>query len=400
MEYCQVCGGKLGKAMQYCPHCGKSIPGREEEKPRDYWAERLEKGQMELEPEEEEWLQDVDEDQLQDLNEPEGEDFWEKKQQEKKKKRNTLLGMAGFFLLVMAILAGVWTANRSRVDKTVPGSGIYYGQYCSSREITVSSEKDRVELLGDGFARVELLGRYHNGNWTLQEDQLEIQSDADLLKGTLKDGVLTIHFQNYTYVLAREGVYVPRPQQSEISEEEAQKPSYDHWMGDYYGFLVISQCTGKWENQEAAAMDICCQILVEEDAGTIRLWSSDNKPGEMLAQGDVLFLPGSTGKGKMQLEWGMFQNEELGPGAWVVDPGKSPVSHIADMFCIQGRFSDVSDGDSGFAYSVFLRPWGMDWADVAAMDSQNLPLAWMLPPGYESWYLPAIRSGHAMPQSF
>jgi hypothetical protein len=59
------------------------------------------------------------------------------------------------------------------------------------------------------------------------------------------------------------------------------------------------------------------------------------------------------------------------------------------MICIRGQY-DADANSNWYTYSVFLRPWGMRWDDVAAADPGQLPYPNMTPKFYEDWYLPQL----------
>lgn len=407
MEYCLICGAKLKKEMQFCPQCGKAIPGREEKPPRDFWAERLEGQHPEETEEEEDWTREVSQEELKDLNEEDEQiteaDFWQEKQREKKEKRRRRVEGILAIILLLAAASSIYFVNRSRVDESVPGSGVYYGQYCSAQGVTVTADLDRAKLMGDGSGELELMGKTISGSWTLDGEEFRFESRDRSFCGVLSQGVLQLSEGDFTYVLAAEGseALVRWPGGEEIPQPEREVPDYRHWQGDYYGFLCISEGTGIWEGTDGTAVDILCQISMDKpDAGTIRLWSSAGKSGELLGAGDVIFRPGTTEKGRMQLEWGIFQNVELSPGKWVVDPGRSPVSRFPDMLYIESRFVQVPDTENSFSYQIFLKPWGQDWEALLEADPETMPLSHMTPPGYRSWYLPMIQAGQVMPEGF
>ena len=66
-------------------------------------------------------------------------------------------------------------------------------------------------------------------------------------------------------------------------------------------------------------------------------------------------------------------------------------STIDHVICLHGSFTD-ENGDS-FNYEIYLRPWGMEWEDVRALDTTALPYSNMMPGYYDSWYLPLIKDG-------
>ena len=64
---------------------------------------------------------------------------------------------------------------------------------------------------------------------------------------------------------------------------------------------------------------------------------------------------------------------------WMADPGASDVSDFDHMIAIEG--GEYEDENGGFKYTIYLRPWGMDWSDVKAKDD------WYMPANYDSWYV-------------
>ena len=145
------------------------------------------------------------------------------------------------------------------------------------------------------------------------------------------------------------------------------------------------------------ACDVCGRIqLEEEDRGRLSLWNEQNKPGDRFCMADVILTEGTTEMGKLYAEWGTFYDMEIGPGEWVIDPGKSPVSHLEDLIYFRGTYMDMSHPDSSFVYEIFLKPWGKNWENV----KQFCQDPWMLPPHYDDWYLPLQSAGIQMPDHF
>ena len=97
-------------------------------------------------------------------------------------------------------------------------------------------------------------------------------------------------------------------------------------------------------------------------------------------------------------ETGNFLGCEMEYADWIVDPGLSDVSELDHMICISGDWSDPEG--SSLSYSIYLRPWGMDWEDVKTADTTYMPYDDMMPLYYEDWYLPKIKAGEEMPESF
>lgn len=171
-----------------------------------------------------------------------------------------------------------------------------------------------------------------------------------------------------------------------------QLASQDYWSGDWYGWWHVTSADGYWENLEDAWFDCCARIeKPDESSGYIVIWDEDGSGAEeYMAECAVSFGMGTTKNGAMMSEDGSFWDCAIEHADWIVDPGASVVSQYDHMICIDGSYEDP-ENDGGFDYKIYLRPWGMDWEDVAAADEE------MLPYNYETWYLPAIQAGEAMP---
>ena len=167
------------------------------------------------------------------------------------------------------------------------------------------------------------------------------------------------------------------------------------WTGRWYGWWVICTGRGFYEEYEDLAWDVVADITADSDGtGHIVLW--DTAGEESLAEVDIRFGEGTTEHGAIISAGGYFMDAALGSGDWVVDPGVSVVSSLEHMIAVAGSYQDPEEGyeDSSFEYCIFLRPWGMDWEDVRAADTGDMPYEDMMPLDYENWYLPQISGGN------
>lgn len=171
-----------------------------------------------------------------------------------------------------------------------------------------------------------------------------------------------------------------------------QVTSRDYWSGDWYGWWHVTSADGHWENLEDSWYDCCARIeKYDESSGYIEIWDEEGSGAdEYMAESSVSFSMGTTDDGAMMSEDGSFWDCAIEHADWIVDPGASVVSQYDHMICIDGTYEDP-ENDGGFNYKIYLRPWGMDWEDVAADDEE------MLPYNYETWYLPAIQADTSMP---
>lgn len=433
MRNCGACGAEIEDDAQFCPCCGAEVDPEMTQPLRDYWAELLQNESTEEtdpedapeelafqpEPEEEDprvpqesgdedWLEEVAEEDLEPLNEapprktsvPAGEEQITVKPR-KAGLPEIILGITAVLALIV-VIAGLYWKYRKRVTP-IPGSGMYYGVTVTQGDRTTPIEEDWVELYPDGTVTMELDGTLEEGRWKLERKSFQANLNYTAYSGTLEKGILRFDDGEKEFVFALPGKLPdPKPTEPVHRWELQESPCYGRlWAGDYYGTMVMTQCRGAWEAYEHTAVDVCGRIRAEEnDTGLLMLWSGGNQKGEYFCTADVVFQEGATDRGRLYVQWGKFHNMELGPGEWVVDPGKSPVSAFPGMLFVRGVFTDGQEPRDSFSYEIFLRPWGDGWEDVAQRMPEELPRPGMLPPGYESWYLPLIEANLRMPEKF
>ena len=168
----------------------------------------------------------------------------------------------------------------------------------------------------------------------------------------------------------------------EVNKKAGSGPRYDYWNGDWYGFWYAEGGTGDYEGFDSKAWDCCAKIEVyEDDTARLTLWDSDGSLQYPLAIVDMSLSGGLTEAGTLKSEEGKFWLEEINVhhADWMADPGASEVSDFDHMIAIEGGKYEDEAGD--FRYTIYLRPWGMDWSDVKKEDD------WYLPTSYDSWYV-------------
>lgn len=159
----------------------------------------------------------------------------------------------------------------------------------------------------------------------------------------------------------------------------------DWWNGDWYGWWMMTGCSGYYEDMEGDWWDICGTIDIGDDnIGTVVLWDEDYTKDDPMVSASVSLSEAGTGEyGTMMSEGGWFTDIDLGHADWIVDPG---LLDYEDMIHINGYYES---GEDGYTYDIYLRPWGTYWDDVTEED---------LPFYYDDWYLPLIEAGEAMPE--
>lgn len=167
----------------------------------------------------------------------------------------------------------------------------------------------------------------------------------------------------------------------------------DWWNGDWYGWWIIESGTGDYALSEGGWWDACAHIdLGEDGSGTLTLWDDSCEAGEYIAQASVQAEADLTTSGRLVSTDGSFLNCPLtGADAWYIDAAAPESMPYHDMICISGVYTDPEGSGSSFVYTIYLRPWGMDWEDVRAADESLLPYY------YDDWYLPLIEAGGSMP---
>ena len=166
----------------------------------------------------------------------------------------------------------------------------------------------------------------------------------------------------------------------------------DWWNGEWYGWWTMTESTGIYENLNGFWWDICADIEIEEDKyGTVTLWdedwSRDNPMAHVLAR---LSEDGLGEHGTLYSEsGGLFMDAEITSDSWTVDPALAGMfDGYENVLCIGGYYEV---GEDSFTYTIYLRPWGQLWDDIAAEYPDDIH--WF----YDDWYLPLINAGKTMP---
>ena len=228
------------------------------------------------------------------------------------------------------------------------------------------------------------------------------------MTGTRKDGVIEVQYGDLHMFFVKEGRPVPdyakHEANQEMTEETESEPEttaapvetepvtsgvadgpYAWWSGDWYGWWVIRNGGGQFEDWVDSWWDACATIEVYDDStGFIFLWDDSNEAGEGFCYADVTFGAGTTENGCMMSESGNFMGSDFGHAYWIVDPGASIVSQLENTICIDGEYVDPDNADDWFDYYIILRPWGTEWEDIRNADTTNLPYDDMMPLSYDS----------------
>ena len=198
-----------------------------------------------------------------------------------------------------------------------------------------------------------------------------------------KEGKLTID----PSTLSRESVGGSAPGSGITLPAGGGETLLDWWNGDWYGWWVMSDCSGYYEGMDGNWWDVCGTISIGEDyMGTVTIWDTDYDLNNPMVNAAVsLSEDGTDEYGTLMSEGGYFTNIPLEHADWIVDPG---LTDVPDLIYINGFYED---GEDEYTYDIYLRPWGLYWDD---MEEDQLPES------YYDWYLPMIEAGEFMPGSF
>lgn len=190
----------------------------------------------------------------------------------------------------------------------------------------------------------------------------------------------------------KSSVAASRDTEAETTPSQILTPAQEYWSGDWYGWWIVTNASGDafdgWDDG-TYWWDCCARIEIEESGdGIMILWDEDGSADDIMDGLEVQISDGGYAQGRMKSVSGCFWDCEMGSADWLVDPDPTVYDHL---IVIEGTYTDPEDYFSYFDYAIYLRPWGMDWPDVAGEKPDYLPEY------YDSWYLPAIEAGIAMP---
>lgn len=198
-----------------------------------------------------------------------------------------------------------------------------------------------------------------------------------------KDGKITVDPSTLSRETPANGMALPDMTEGTSDIGDPPNP-LSWWNGPWYGWWVMTDCTGYYEGMDGEWWDVCGTIDIGDDSmGTVTLWDVDYTKDDPMAEAAVsLNQEGTSEYGTLMSEGGWFTNIALEHADWIVDPG---LLEYPNMIHINGYYVD---GNDEYTYDIFLRPWGIYWDDVLEED---------LPATYYDWYLPMIEAGKEMP---
>ena len=145
------------------------------------------------------------------------------------------------------------------------------------------------------------------------------------------------------------------------------------WSGNWYGWWKIEQSEG---TLPVTWYDCCGSFALQQD-GSLRftVWDEDGSRSEPL--GEILFQ--ETDNHQFSSLSGYFLYEKITSGEWILPQ--------AGKELMLENFRHDANGER-FTFTIYLRPWGAKWEDLA--EKQR-------PFYYEDWYLIQVRENQPMP---
>lgn len=154
-----------------------------------------------------------------------------------------------------------------------------------------------------------------------------------------------------------------------------------YYAGDWYGWWCFGDVIEGDPDLEGSWWDCCMSLDIQEDgSGTITIWDQDYGKDDPIALVEVTVTV-TNGVALIISESGQFMDCPVGYADWYFYSDEGMYDNTL------GFWAMYEDEEYQIDCYFLIRPWGMLWDDVAAVDPHNVPGL------YEDWYLPLIGSG-------
>ncbi len=249
-----------------------------------------------------------------------------------------------------------------------------------------------LDLAADGTGVLKLDEDESSVTW--KDGKITVTASGAVYTYEFRDGMITLKettgdimvFQKSGAAVGSGGL---KPVDGENAGSEDQTAYQAYWSGDWYGWTSYSNGTNDYSSLDGFYLDCMARIEVDENGeGTVLLWDEATSVDEPRAYVSIQISDGGFEQGRLKSVNGWFSDGDVGDADWLVDPDGLGYENL---ICIEGSYEDPEDFFSGYDYTIYLRPWGLDWADVEEEQSDGLPTY------YYDWYLPAVQASAAMP---
>jgi len=267
---------------------------------------------------------------------------------------------------------------------------------------TVSAEDLAAHGMSDAYIvfHPDGTGRLH---WPSDEeltyDEHSIFVSEQEYAYSIAEDTLTLDRGDGTALIMKRGEGDPPVEEADTEVAEKEEPAQEEpkkkltkaqqaWNGSWYGWWTIDSATNSYADLKGSRWDICAEIEVDdENHAEMVVWDENNSRNDPLGTISMLVEGAASSKdrGSAFSTSGYFGKQNLTFADWLV---MTKHKEFEDFLVICARFEDSA---GSYLYTVYLRPWGRDWEDVAAEFPKDIPA------NYKDWYLPLIEAKHTMP---
>lgn len=276
-------------------------------------------------------------------------------------------------LLPLLLLAGCAQME------TFAAAGEYVTLSMAAGDLAVESDDSQLDLLPDGSCRSTLRGSEETGTWSEKGNDVTVRFGKEEFSGAREGDILNFSCV-YDFTLSRNPADKPVPvaeQEEEPALPDEPKEEPFSFAGDWYGYWVVTEATGSLEESAGMNWDLCGRAVLDKDGnGNFLLWDEDYSEDNVLGA-----LIVTQKEEELLVTGGFFGADELTDGEWVFT--KDSLGY-ENLISASGSYEDT---DGSYAYTLYLRPWGTVWDDVATSER---------PRSYEKWYLPLVEKGKGM----
>lgn len=244
-----------------------------------------------------------------------------------------------------------------------------------------------VLILSEGnTAKLEIDSKICDCTWENSSEGFVLIAGDRVSSGTLKDGICTLDLfgQGIRYVFCSEIASL-----SDSEDEGLQKEKNNRWSGDWYGYWILQNASGSWENMSGQVFDCFARLdMGIDNAGRITIWDEKSSFSFPLSVVELKLAPSPSLYGSARSESGFFLSGDIEKGEWRIEPDKEKLDNVLSFS------SHYAGPDGEFDYMFLLRPWGYIWDDATENEIIRLPYY------YDQWYLPMLSEKNSMPDSF
>ena len=258
------------------------------------------------------------------------------------------------------------------------GETLAVSEYFTSPPILILSEGNT--------AKLEIDSKICDCTWENSSEGFALIAGNRVSCGTLKDGICTLDLfgQGVRYVFCSEIASL-----SDLEDEGMQKEKNNRWSGEWYGYWILQNASGVWENMDGQAFDCFARLdMGVDNTGRITIWDEKSSFSFPLSVVELKLAPSPSFYGSARSESGFFLSGDIETGEWRIEPDKEKLDNVLSFS------SHYAGPDGAFDYMFLLRPWGYVWDDAIENETIRLPYY------YNQWYLPMLSEKNSMPDSF